>query len=458
LTPGDLLNDRYRLDEPVAGGGMGDVWRATDTLLGRPVAVKVLRPGAAADPTFAARFRDEARSMAALHHPGVADVYDYDAGTEGQAAFLVTAYVEGQPLDQLIAAAGRLGAAETMSVVAQAARALDAVHQAGVIHRDVTPANLIVQPDGTAVLIDFGIARSPDSAAVTNPGQAVGTARYMSPEQVSGQPVAATTDLYSLGVVAYHCLAGRPPFLGDDAMSVALRHLNEEPPPLPGDVPVAVRDVVTRAMAKNPADRFPTGAALAAAADSAVAGTAAVAPSGPATAAGPAARPAGGTAPVAGTAPIDVGPVADAPAVQPAARRGRRAAAWAVVFIALVALGIVLVVADPTGLMPGSDRPPASPAPTPTAPGTQGGGPGGGGGPAGGGSSGNDAPLGSGSPGVTGGGSAPGQNPGNPGTPGTPPAGTPTSTPGPTAEPTTTGAPTATNSPGNATTGPSPSG
>jgi eukaryotic-like serine/threonine-protein kinase len=433
---------------------MGDVWRATDTLLGRPVAVKVLRPGAAADPTFAARFRDEARTMAALHHPGVADVYDYDAGTEGQAAFLVTAYVEGQPLDQLIAAAGRLDAAETMSVVAQAARALDAVHQAGVIHRDVTPANLIVQPDGTAVLIDFGIARSPDSAAVTNPGQAVGTARYMSPEQVSGQPVAASTDLYSLGVVAYHCLAGRPPFLGDDAMSVALRHLNEEPPPLPDDVPAAVREVVTRTMAKNPTDRFPTGAALAAAAEGSLAGSAIAGTSGPDAMAGPANPPADATSPVADPPQTDVGTAA----FQPAARRGHRAAAWAAVFIAFVALGIVMAIADPTGLMPGPDRPPASPAPTPTAPGTQGGGP------AGGGSPGGEGPLGSGPPGVTGGatggGTAPGQNPAPPGggNQGTPPAGAPTSTPGPTAEPTSTVAPTATNGAGNATNVPSPSG
>jgi serine/threonine-protein kinase len=445
LSPGDVLNDRYRLDEPVAGGGMGDVWRATDTVLGRAVAVKVLRPGAAADPAFAARFRDEARSMAALHHPGVADVYDYDAGADDRTAFLVTAYVEGEPLDQRIAAAGRLDAAETMSVVAQAAQALDAVHRAGVIHRDVSPANLIVQPDGAAVLIDFGIARSPESAAVTGAGQAVGTARYMAPEQVSGRPVAATTDLYSLGVVAYHCLAGRPPFLGDDAISVALSHVHEEPPPLPGDVPVAVREFVARAMAKNPADRFPSGAAMAAAAGDARAGRTG------------AAGPTGATAPLTGQASTGLiaAPVADADVPSAAARRRRRGAVWAAVLIALVALGIVLVIADPIGLMPGPARPPASPAPTQTLPGTEGGAP------AGGGSAGNDGTVGSGSPGVSGGGTGPAQNPQNPtqpgGPPGTPPAGTPTPTPAPTAR-ASTGAPTVTDSPNNATTVPSPSG
>jgi serine/threonine protein kinase len=210
-TPGDIVNDRYRLDEPVAQGGMGGVWRATDTVLGRAVAVKMLRTDARGDPAFAARFRDEARGLAALHHPGVVDVYDYDPGADDDAAYLVTAFVEGEPLTKRIATAGRLDAAETPSVVAQTARALDAVHSAGVIHRDVTPGNLIVQPDGSVILIDFGSASSPDSAHVTGAGQAVGTARYMSPEQVSGREITAASDIYSLGVVAYHCLAGRPP-------------------------------------------------------------------------------------------------------------------------------------------------------------------------------------------------------------------------------------------------------
>src|SRR3954452_18795124 len=166
LSSGHLLDNRYRLDERIATGGMGDVWRGTDVVLGRTVAVKVLRPAMMADPEFAARFYGEARMMAAFRHPGVVGGYDYaGAGDDDDhCAYLVMAYVEGEPLSTRLKEAGRLGVGETMSIVAQTADALHAAHQHGTIHRDVKPGNLIVKPNGTVILVDFGVARS---AAVT---------------------------------------------------------------------------------------------------------------------------------------------------------------------------------------------------------------------------------------------------------------------------------------------------
>jgi serine/threonine-protein kinase len=250
---------------------MGEVWRATDVSLGRTVAVKVLRPALVADPGFDARFRAEARMMASLTHPNVVNVYDYgrsSLGTGGDVAFLVMAYVDGEPLSHRIAAAGRLSVAETMSVIAQAADALHAAHRHGIVHRDVKPANLLVQPDGTVKLVDFGVARSPAVTQVTVANAILGTAMYMAPEQASGHPVSPVTDIYALGAVAYHCLAGRPPFDGDTPLEIALRHVSEEPPPLPADVPPRAQMLIARAMAKDPADRYPTAAAMAAAARS----------------------------------------------------------------------------------------------------------------------------------------------------------------------------------------------
>ena len=268
--PGEVLGDRYRLDGRIAAGGMGEVWQATDTVLGREVAVKTLHAGRADDPGFQTRFRHEARAMAVLHHPGVADVYDY--GQSGPDAYIVMAHVDGEPLNQRIAARGRLTPEETMSIVAQAGRALEAAHQAGIVHRDVKPGNLIIKPDGTVVLVDFGVARSAESAALTGAKEVVGTALYIAPEQVSKETTGPAADVYALGCVAYHCLAGHPPFLGDSPIAVALQHVREEPPPLPPDVPAQVRAVVATAMAKDPAERFSSAAAMASAAELASAG------------------------------------------------------------------------------------------------------------------------------------------------------------------------------------------
>jgi eukaryotic-like serine/threonine-protein kinase len=271
-APGEMIGGRYRLDDRIAAGGMGEVWRATDTVLARDVAVKTLHAGQAGDPGFQERFRHEARAMAALHHPGIADVYDYGQTGDGADAYIVMARVVGRPLNELIAARGRLGPAETMSIVAQAGRALDAAHQAGIVHRDVKPGNLIIRPDGTVVLVDFGVARSTESAALTGAREVVGTALYIAPEQVSKETTGPPADVYALGAVAYHCLAGRPPFLGENPIAVAMQHVSDQPPELPADVPGPVRALVARAMAKDPAARYPSAAAMAEAADSALTG------------------------------------------------------------------------------------------------------------------------------------------------------------------------------------------
>ena len=216
LSAGYLLDDRYRLDERIATGGMGDVWRGTDVVLGRVVAVKVLRPALLSDPEFSARFYGEARMMAAFRHPGVVEVYDYASATDSRdknrCAYLVMAYVEGEPLSTRLKEAGRLSVAETMSIVTQAADALHAAHQNGTVHRDVKPGNLIVRPNGTVILVDFGVARSAAVTSVTGLNAIVGTALYMAPEQVAKGAVTPATDIYALGAVAYHCLSGRPPF------------------------------------------------------------------------------------------------------------------------------------------------------------------------------------------------------------------------------------------------------
>jgi serine/threonine protein kinase len=270
LSSGHLLDNRYRLDERIATGGMGDVWRGTDVVLGRVVAVKVLRPAMLADPEFAARFYGEARMMAAFRHPGVVEVYDYasagDSANGDDCAYLVMAYVDGEPLSTRLKEAGRLSVSETMSIVAQTADALHAAHENGTIHRDVKPGNLIVKPNGAVILVDFGVARSNAVTSMTGLNAIVGTALYMAPEQVAKGRVTPATDIYALGAVAYHCIAGRPPFDGDNALQVALRHLEDEPDPLPDDVPPPVRALISRAMAKHPADRFASAAEFAAAA------------------------------------------------------------------------------------------------------------------------------------------------------------------------------------------------
>jgi eukaryotic-like serine/threonine-protein kinase len=282
-----LLGNRYRLEERIAGGGMGEVWLAQDTVLGRDVAVKVLRREYADDPTFLARFRAEARHTGGLSHPGIAAVYDFGEGRpeDGGSPYLVMENVPGEPLSALVSRERTLSAERTLDVIGQAALGLQAAHDAGVIHRDVKPGNILVTPDGTVKITDFGIARATNSVPLTQTGAIMGTAYYISPEQASGQPVTPASDIYSLGVVAYECLTGRRPFDGDTPVSVALAQVSQEPPALPRDLPEPVRDLVMQMLAKDPANRPASAGELGRAAlemRPAVAAAAAAAPSVPA--------------------------------------------------------------------------------------------------------------------------------------------------------------------------------
>jgi serine/threonine protein kinase len=248
-----VLSHRYRLDERLASGGMGEVWKATDELLGRPVAVKVLKEQYVSDESFRLRFRAEARFAASLQHSGIAQVYDY--GEQDELAFLVMELVPGETLSRILSVEGRLSTDTALDIIGQAARALHVAHTAGIIHRDIKPANLMVTAEGVVKITDFGIARGGGSSTMTQTGQVMGTAQYVSPEQATGRRITPASDLYSLGVVAYECLAGMPPFAADTPIALALMHVREDPPPLPSDVPPAVRGLVTAMIAKDPDDR-----------------------------------------------------------------------------------------------------------------------------------------------------------------------------------------------------------
>ena len=253
----ELLNGRYELGEIVGSGGMGAVHRAIDTRLGRTVAIKVLRGGALADEVARARMRSEARLASSIHHPGVAQVFDYDAASASHdgMSFIVMEYVDGHSLAQLLREHGPMPVDQVMSVVQQVADALAAAHTAGVIHRDLKPANIMLTPAGRTVLVDFGIAQSAASDPLTDTGTLLGTADYFSPEQAAGRPASVQSDLYSLGVVAHHCLTGRSPFRRENHIATALAHLNDELPPLDPSVPVAVRRLVEHLAEKSPFDR-----------------------------------------------------------------------------------------------------------------------------------------------------------------------------------------------------------
>ena len=209
------LAGRYRLCRWLAAGGMGQVWQAVDEVLDRPVAVKLLRDEYAQDPGFVRRFRAEARYAAAVTHPGVASVFDYSEVATADGAeptpFLVMELVEGEPLSWLLAREGRLGLDRSLDIVGQAAVAVGAAHQARLVHRDIKPANLLVCQDGTVKVTDFGVAQALGQGQGDEGELLVGTAGYLSPEQASGQPATAASDLYALGVVAYEGLAGRRP-------------------------------------------------------------------------------------------------------------------------------------------------------------------------------------------------------------------------------------------------------
>ena len=270
----DRGRTRYQPETLVATGGMGEVWRATDTVLHRPVALKLLKPEFAEDATFRERFVAEARHAASLQHPGVAAVFDFGelpaeaAGTGSRAGtrpYLVMELVDGKPLSTLLREGPRLDPEVARDLVSQAAEALGAAHAVGLVHRDVKPANLLVTPDGQVKVTDFGIARAAGGATLTQTGQLVGTPQYLSPEQAEGRGATSASDVYALGVVLFECLTGRRPFTGDTPVATALAHLRQPVPDLPEGVPADLAAITRRALAKDPAERYANAGELAAA-------------------------------------------------------------------------------------------------------------------------------------------------------------------------------------------------
>jgi serine/threonine protein kinase len=243
---GVVLAGRYRLDEPIAAGAVGEVWQGLDAVLERPVAVKLLRARYAQHADILARFRAEARHAGSLSHPGIAQVYDYGEPDPPYPPFLVLELVDGPSLAGLLAG-GPLDPARVMDVVAQAAAGLHAAHRAGLVHRDIKPGNLLAGRDGVVKITDFGIAHAAWSAPLTRTGTLIGTPGYLAPERVAGAAATPAGDLYSLGIVAYECLTGAQPFSGIP-VEVALAHRDRPLPPLPAAVPsgVAALDPIRR--------------------------------------------------------------------------------------------------------------------------------------------------------------------------------------------------------------------
>lgn len=259
-TQGVTFGGRYELDSRIAIGGMGEVWEATDHVIGRTVAIKILKDEYMGDPGFLERFRAEARHAALVNHEGIASVFDY--GEEDGSAFLVMELVPGEALSTILEREGSLSTDKTLDVVAQTAAALQAAHAAGLVHRDIKPGNLLITPDGRVKITDFGIARIADQVPLTATGQVMGTVQYLSPEQASGHPASPATDTYSLGIVAYESLAGKRPFTGESQVAIAMAQINEQPAPLPPTVPVPVQNLVMAMIAKKPEDRPASSAAV----------------------------------------------------------------------------------------------------------------------------------------------------------------------------------------------------
>lgn len=374
-TSGLTFGGRYQLSSRVAIGGMGEVWQATDLVIGRTVAIKILKDEYLGDPGFLERFRAEARHAALVNHEGIANVFDY--GEEDGSAYLVMELVPGEALSAIIERERVLPTDRVLDIVAQTASALQAAHAAGLVHRDIKPGNLLITPEGRVKITDFGIARIADQVPLTATGQVMGTVQYLSPEQASGHSASPSTDIYSLGIVAYEALAGRRPFTGESQVAIAMAQINETPPELAVTVAEPVRNLVYSCIAKSPADRPATAAHLARAAQSLRRGDVAAA----------AAAVPGivGTGSLAATVGPNYGQNTQATRVLPidesvdtrALPEQRRRNPWTWPLIALVSLlavvligTIIALVANPGGGGSPTSPPPSSPtqsAPTPSA-------------------------------------------------------------------------------------------
>ena len=324
-APGRLLNGRYRLTQELARGGMAVVWVADDTLLARRVAVKTLLPGIAADPLVRVRFRNEAISAAALAHPGI--VSTYDTGEDDGVAYIVMELIQGPNL-RTVLERGPLPVPEAVRIAGRGRDALGHAHHHGVVHRDVKPANVLVPTDGPVKVTDFGIAKVAGSGDLTSTGSIIGTARYLAPEQVLGEPADGRADVYAVGLLLFQMLTGSLPFHGDTEMATALARVNRAPAPLPDQIPAGVAAVVDRCLEREPDRRYPSAEALATALDGIARGGDAARPTVPARPARDAtlvaAAPAARTAPTRRAAPR---------------RRNRFLWLWAVLGAGLLAVG-----------------------------------------------------------------------------------------------------------------------
>jgi eukaryotic-like serine/threonine-protein kinase len=269
----DLLAGRYLLEEQIARGGMGEVWRARDEVLNRPVAVKLLHDSLAGDEKAAERFRREALTAAQISHPNMANVFDYIE--EGGQPGIVMELVPGETLAHRLAKKKKIPIREAVRMTDDVLSALSAAHAAGIVHRDIKPANILLTPAGEVKVTDFGIARSLSDASLTQTGTVMGTAHYSAPEQVRGESASPASDIYSMGVVLYEMLTGKRPYSGDTPIAVAMARLSEDPPhpkELRSTIPAALDAVVMRALAREPRDRFASAAEMRMALDQAAAG------------------------------------------------------------------------------------------------------------------------------------------------------------------------------------------
>ena len=256
--PGKVLGGRYQVQDRIGTGGMATVFRGRDEVLGRTVAIKTMLPQYAADPSFAARFKQEAQAAAALQSPYIVSVYDW--GKDGDTYFIVMEYLRGTDLKSGIRKHGALDCKKVAQIGSQIAQALSVAHKHDIIHRDIKPQNIMVQPDGNIKVMDFGIARAKNSH-LTQDNSVLGTAHYVSPEQTQGKELGPTTDIYSLGIVMYESATGQVPFQGDDAISVALKQVNEQPKPpsqLNPSIDPSLESIILKCMQKDPAARFQT--------------------------------------------------------------------------------------------------------------------------------------------------------------------------------------------------------
>jgi tRNA A-37 threonylcarbamoyl transferase component Bud32 len=266
VVVGETIAERYELEEVVGHGGMSTVYKAHDSLLERNVALKVLHQQYNEDEDFVERFKREARSVAQLQHPNIVTVID--RGEEAGRQYIVFEFIDGENLKELVVRKGRLDLRAALEIALEVARGLAFAHDHGLVHRDVKPQNVLLNGDGGAKVTDFGIARTLDvDHSVTQTGTILGTSNYIAPEQASGRPVDAHTDVYSLGVVLYEMLTGELPFPGESFVAVAMKHIQEPAPnvlDVRGDLPLRVAEMIDRALEKDPEDRFPTMDAFAA--------------------------------------------------------------------------------------------------------------------------------------------------------------------------------------------------